>query len=167
MENSFGKRIAELRRAKGLKQDDLAQMLNVSAKAVSKWENDQQCPDISLLPTISKILGISVDELLTGEKNVPSVSVLPKELRKDINEMTLRIIVNSADGDVVKVNIPLPLVKSALEIGLDLSQESSNPSLKSIDLAQIMQLVSEGIVGNLVEVESSDGDTVRIFVEQK
>lgn len=79
--------------------------------------------------------------------------------------MTLRIIVNSADGDVVKVNIPLPLVKSALEIGLDLSQESSNPSLKSIDLAQIMQLVSEGIVGNLVEVESSDGDTVRIFVE--
>lgn len=41
MENSFGKRIAELRRAKGLKQDDLAQMLNVSAKAVSKWENDQ------------------------------------------------------------------------------------------------------------------------------
>lgn len=165
MNNTLGKRITEQRKNKGMKQEELAEKLNVSAQAVSKWENDQSCPDISLLPTISKILGISVDELLTGEKNLPSVSVLPKELRKDINEMTLRIIVNSSDGDVVKVNIPLSLVKSALEIGLDLSQVSSNPSLKSIDLAQIMHLVSQGIVGNLVEVESSDGDTVRIFVE--
>lgn len=82
MENSFGKRIAELRRAKGLKQDDLAQMLNVSAQAVSKWENEQSCPDISLLPTISKILGISVDELLTGEKTYQASAYCQKNCEK-------------------------------------------------------------------------------------
>ena len=50
MEMTIGKRIAALRREKNLKQDDLAQMLEVSPQAVSKWENDQTCPDISLLP---------------------------------------------------------------------------------------------------------------------
>ena len=165
MEKSLGKRISELRKIKGMKQDELAEKLNVSPQAVSKWENDQSYPDISLLPEISKIFGVTVDMLLTGEKEQNIVSVLPKELRKDISDMTLKILIESADGDVVKVNLPLMLVKSALEIGLDISQFSSNPSLKSIDLEQIMILVSEGVVGNLVEIESSDGDTVRVFVE--
>jgi len=165
MEKTFGKRIAELRHSKGMKQDELAGILNVSAQAVSKWENDQSYPDISLLPTISKIFGVSVDELLTGEKQEPAVTIVPQEQRKDLSEMTLRIVVTSSDNDLVKVNIPMLLVKSALEIGLELPQISSNPSLKNIDLQHIMELVSMGIVGNLVEVESSDGDTVRIFVD--
>ena len=68
MENTLGKRIAALRHEKGLKQDELAQMLNVSGQAVSKWENDQTCPDISLLPTLAKTFGISVDELSRAKK---------------------------------------------------------------------------------------------------
>ena len=43
---TLGRRIAQLRKEKELKQDDLAQMLDVSAQAVSKWENDQTCPQI-------------------------------------------------------------------------------------------------------------------------
>ena len=50
---TLGRRIAQLRKEKELKQDDLAQMLDVSAQAVSKWENDQTCPDISLLPRLA------------------------------------------------------------------------------------------------------------------
>ena len=50
METTLGKRIAALRRDKGLKQDELAQQLGVTPQAVSKWENDQTCPDITLLP---------------------------------------------------------------------------------------------------------------------
>ena len=165
MKKTLGKRIAEQRKIKGLKQEDLAEKLNISAQAVSKWENDQSCPDISILPELSKILGISIDELLTGEKSTPSVSILPQELRKDLSEMTLRVLIESNDGDTVKVNLPLLLIKSALEIGFDLSQVSSNPALKSIDLAQIMELVAQGVVGNLVEIESADGDTIRVFVE--
>lgn len=166
MENTLGKRIAALRREKGLKQDDLAQMLNVSPQAISKWENDQTCPDIGLLPQLAAILSVTVDELLSGKKEEqPEVRIVPAEKRKDIKDMLLRIIVDSHEGDKVRVNLPLVLVQVALDMGVEAPQISGSDALKSIDLGQIMALVQQGAVGNLVEVESADGDTVRIFVE--
>ena len=79
MNTTLGKRIAALRREKGLKQDELAEKLSVSPQAVSTWENDQTCPDISLLPALAQILGVTVDELLTGKKEeAPSVKILPE-----------------------------------------------------------------------------------------
>ena len=166
MEMTIGKRIAALRREKNLKQDDLAQMLEVSPQAVSKWENDQTCPDISLLPKLAKILGVSVDELLSGKQELqPVVTLVPEEQRKDIKDMMLRIVVDSADGDKVRVNLPMALVQLAMEMGMEMPQVSGNDALKDIDWAQVMELVRHGAVGNLVEVESADGDIVRIFVE--
>ena len=167
MEQTLGKRIALLRKEKALTQDTLAEILGVSPQAVSKWENDQTCPDISLLPQLSGILGVTVDELLSGKTQAlePVVQVLPAEQRKDITEMILRIIVNSAEGDKVRVNLPLSLVQLAIEMGIEMPQLSGNDALKNIDLKQILELVRHGAVGNLVEVESADGDTVRIFVE--
>ena len=167
MEMTLGKRIAMLRRQRGLKQDDLANTLGVSAQAVSKWENDQTCPDISLLPKLAELLEVSVDELLSGKKEelVTTVKVLPPEERKDIKELMLRIVVDSADGDRVRVNFPMALVQVALEMGMEMPQISGNGALKNVDLAQILAMVQQGAIGNLVEVESSDGDVVRIFVE--
>ena len=166
METTIGKRIAALRREKGLKQDDLAQMMEVTPQAVSKWENDQTCPDISLLPKLAGTLGVSVDELLCGKQEAkPVVTLVPEEQRKDIRDMMLRIAVNSNEGDKVRVNLPLALVQAAIDMGLDMPQVSGNDALKSIDWTQIMTLVSRGAMGNLVEVESADGDTVRVFVE--
>ena len=164
---TLGKRIAMLRRQKNFKQEDLANALGVSAQAVSKWENDQTCPDISLLPKLAQLLGVSVDELLSGKKNelAETVKVLPPEERKDIKDMMLRIVVDSADGDRVRVNLPMALVQVALEMGMEMPQISGNGALKNIDLAQILELVRQGAIGNLVEVESSDGDVVRIYVE--
>ena len=166
MEMTIGKRIAALRREKGLKQDDLAQMLEVSPQAVSKWENDQTCPDISLLPKLAKILGVSVDELLSGKQELqPVVALVPEEQRKDIKDMMLRIVVDSHEGDKVRVNLPMALVQLAMEMGMEMPQVSGNDALKGIDWVQIIELVRHGAMGNLVEVESADGDTVRIFVE--
>ena len=166
MEMTIGKRIAALRREKGLKQDDLAQMLEVSPQAVSKWENDQTCPDISLLPKLAKILGVTVDELLSGKQELqPVVTLVPEEQRKDIKDMMLRIVVDSHDGDKVRVNLPMALVQVAMDMGMEMPQVSGNNALKGIDWMQIMDLVRHGAMGNLVEVESADGDTVRIFVE--
>ena len=166
MEMTIGKRIAALRREKGLKQDDLAQMLEVSPQAVSKWENDQSCPDIALLPKLAQILGVSVDELLSGKQEMqPAVTLVPEEQRKDIKDMMLRIMVDSKNGDKVRVNLPMALVQVAMEMGMEMPQISGNAALKNIDWMQIMELVRHGAMGNLVEVESADGDTVRIFVE--
>ncbi len=166
MELTLGKRIAMLRRQKELRQEDLAQMLEVSPQAVSKWENDQTCPDISLLPRLAEILGVTVDELLSGKTEVqPAVKLEPVQQRKDIKDMILRIVVDSAAGDRVRANFPLALVQLVTDAGMELPQISGKEALSGIDLKQILELVSHGVVGNLIEVDSADGDVVRIFVE--
>ena len=165
MESTLGKRIAALRKQKDLRQDDIAQLLDVSPQAVSKWENDQTCPDIGLLPKLAQILGVTTDELLSGKQELQEVRVLPPEERKDIKDMLLRIIVDSSDGDKVRINLPMALVQIALDTGTEMPQISGKEALKNIDLNQIMELVRQGAIGNLVEVESADGDTVRILVE--
>lgn len=63
---TLGRRIARLRLAKTATQERLAKELSVSPQAVSKWENDINYPDISLLPDLARFLGVSVDELLSG-----------------------------------------------------------------------------------------------------
>lgn len=63
---TLGRRIARLRLSKTATQERLAKELNVSPQAVSKWENDINYPDISLLPDLARFLGVSVDELLSG-----------------------------------------------------------------------------------------------------
>ena len=163
--DTIGKRISEYRKKKNLKQDELAEMLGVSPQAVSKWENDLSCPDISLLPELSRILGVSIDEIVQGKKEEPIVSVLPEEQRTDLNKLMLRIVVDSEEGDRVRVNLPMALVKVAIETGIAMPQINGCEALKSIDFAQIFTLVENGAIGNLVEVDSADGDTVRIFVE--
>ena len=164
MEQTLGKKIAQLRRQKGMTQDTLAEKMGVSPQAVSKWENDQTCPDISLLPALARLFEVTVDELLSNEAT-PAVSVLPKEEIADLSKRILRIVVESQQGDKVKVNLPLSLVEAAIEMGMSMPQVTGNDALKNIDIKHIIDLVHQGVVGNLVEVESADGDTVRIFVE--
>ena len=71
MEQTLGKRIASNRKLMKLTQDQLAEQLGVTAQAVSKWENDQSCPDITMLPRLAEIFGISIDELLGREVPPP------------------------------------------------------------------------------------------------
>ena len=90
--------------------------------------------------------------------------MLPPEERKDLKDMMLRVLVDSSDGDHVRVNLPLTLV----EIMLDGNNTGALPcgdALKNIDLRQVLNMVRQGAVGNLVEVDTADGDKVRIFVE--
>lgn len=67
MEQTIGKRIIAQRKKLGLTQDQLAEKLGVTAQAVSKWENDQSCPDITMLPKLAEIFGTTTDELLGRE----------------------------------------------------------------------------------------------------
>lgn len=71
-----GKIINEKRKEKGMTQLQLAQVLNISNRAVSKWENGDGFPDITLLPDISKALDITIDELLTGIKPKPIIKTV-------------------------------------------------------------------------------------------
>lgn len=162
--NTIGSRIAAKRKALGLTQEELAAQLGISSQAVSKWENDVSCPDISLLPALAKALGCTTDALLTGKED--EVRVVPAAQRKNPEELVLRIKVLSADGDKVRVNLPFALLKALSASGVDISTHISGmDALKGIDLAKILELVENGTVGKLVEVESAKGDTVELVVE--
>ena len=65
---TMGSFIAALRRANGMTQRELAERLNVSDKSVSRWECDDGYPDLSLIPVIAEIFGVTADELLRGER---------------------------------------------------------------------------------------------------
>lgn len=84
MELTLGKRIAQHRKKLGLTQDQLAESLGVTAQAVSKWENDQSCPDINILPKLAQIFGVSIDSLL-GNDNQPvyEAEIVQPEEKKD------------------------------------------------------------------------------------
>ncbi len=69
---SMGEIISTLRKEKGMTQKELADMLSITDKAVSKWERDIACPDTQTIPKVSEILGVSVEELLNA-KTTPTV----------------------------------------------------------------------------------------------
>lgn len=76
---TIGGFIAALRRATGMTQKELAEKLNVSDKTVSRWERDDGVPDLSLIPVIAEIFGVSCDELLRGERKSAEEGKAPHE----------------------------------------------------------------------------------------
>lgn len=82
MKLSLGAFIATLRKEKGLTQKQLAEMLSVSDKTVSHWEREESSPDISLIPVIADIFGITTDELLRGYRKDEKEEI-PTEEKRD------------------------------------------------------------------------------------
>lgn len=64
---TFGNMVAVLRKEKGMTQLELAEKMGVTDKAVSKWERDLSFPDVSSIPKLAEILGVSVDELMQNK----------------------------------------------------------------------------------------------------
>lgn len=95
----MGQFIADLRKSKHMTQKDLAGKLNISDKAVSKWERGLSCPDISLLSPLAEILGVSVSALLNGEE--------PDEESSDDVETSVDNALQYADKTVKKQKILL------------------------------------------------------------
>lgn len=161
---SLGTKIAENRKLKHMTQEDLAVRLNVSPQAVSKWENDLSIPDLPILIELADIFNMSLDHLIR-EKETTDVQMVDPTIRKPIEQLIMRIVVDSADGDRVRVNLPMSIVKIGIEMGMAMPEVNGKEALKGIDFEQIFHLVDQGLIGKLVEVDSADGDHVEIFIE--
>lgn len=114
----FGEKLQELRKSRGLTQQELAETLYVSRTAISKWESGRGYPSIDSLKEISGFFSVSIDDLLSGEK---LVSLAKKENQSNIRHicdllfgivdlMNITLIIlplypNLIDGDIYSVNL--------------------------------------------------------------
>ena len=97
---SIGETIANLRKQKGMTQSELAEKMNVTDKAVSKWERDLSCPDINTISKLADILDVSVDELLKAKKQDYSNNKI-----KDLINLILKAVALAMGIGVVVLNI--------------------------------------------------------------
>lgn len=85
-QKKVGKFIANCRKEKGLTQLQLAEKLGVTYKTISRWENANYMPDLSLLQQLSNILGVSINELLSGEK------IRKEEYQEKLEENIIEVV---------------------------------------------------------------------------
>jgi tellurite methyltransferase len=81
MKEQLGRNISRYRKERGLTQEELAKRLGLSFQAVSKWENAQTMPDLSLLPELSRILGVNFDKLIGYVSKYEQVSIYEEEYK--------------------------------------------------------------------------------------
>lgn len=165
MEKTIGKKLHELRKQSGFTQDYVAEKLGVSAQAVSKWENDIACPDIMTLPNIAELYGISIDELFKND-DIQSNVKYEKTEKVNENELVLRVYVDTAQGDDIKVNLPYLLVKELINVGKDISFMFTGIDLGKVNFESIFKMVEMGVLGEIVTVETQNGDDIRVVVEK-
>ena len=97
---SIGETIATLRKQKGMTQNELAEKMNVTDKAVSKWERDLSCPDVNTISKLANILDVSVEELLkTKKKDEPNTKI------KDLINLIFKAVALAMGIAVVVLNI--------------------------------------------------------------
>ena len=157
---TLGNKISQCRKDNNLTQEALAEKLNVSPQAVSKWENDQSVPDINVLVSLSELFAVSLDWLLkqTDEEYKPLQQ--SSKLKKP---GVLHI--DTTDKAGIKTNLKVPF--SMLKFGMKLTNNvlKNNEEFKNIDFEEISRMVENGFMGTLLDVEEEDGETVKIYVE--
>ena len=111
---SLGSTILKYRKTLGITQESLAQQLEVTNQAVSKWESDQCCPDVMLLPRLADIFGITIDELFgrePKEKPVQTVAGLPWEDDGNLHGVLFKgwELIGHGSGKKVQLHFPRKL----------------------------------------------------------
>lgn len=114
---SIGETIASLRKKKGMTQNELAEKMNVTDKAVSKWERDLSCPDVNTISRLAEVLNTSVDELLQAKNKEYSNSKL-----KDLINVILKAVAIAMGIAVVVLNIldSIEIKSSIIMLGIGL-----------------------------------------------
>ncbi|WAA08848.1 SHOCT-like domain-containing protein [Fervidibacillus albus] len=91
------------------------------------------------------------------EKNITRTEV------SSTNEKLLKIRVHSEDGDKVNINLPIRLIKLLTKMGINIPE--SDKYLKDVDVNMLMEAIENDVIGEIIDIKSSDGDIVKISIE--
>lgn len=165
MNMTLGERIAMLRKKMNLTQEELGEAFGLSAQAVSKWERNESCPDILILPKLAKRLGVTVDALLTGDMTQETYMVQDDQ-RKPVEQLILKIRIADGPKTRANINVPLMLVRMLSEMsdGQASVHLGNSDVFEHIDMEMLMRLVDSGVMGKLIEIDDDDAH-VEVFVE--
>ena len=163
---SIGSFLAALRKANGLTQKQLAEKLNVSDKAVSRWERDECAPDLSLIPVLAEIYGVTSDEILRGQRRDPEMSEREpdtsrseKQLRRLLERTQTKFRIRS----IIAAAIAIVGIIAAAICNHGLNQAAIGFMVGSIFFvaAVVCQIIFLILGFSAVNAEELDSDTVR------
>lgn len=155
---NIGNNIATLRKQKGITQEELANELGVSAQAVSKWENNSSCPDVSLLTKIADYFGITVDALLRADEQeiVDETANKNEQHHKMGSNKKININIIQQNGKENNVKVPFGFVKLGLNIGSMFGLDKSITE-------KINEMIEENIT-DIVDVDTENGEHITITI---
>ncbi len=153
---SIGKNIATFRKAKGITQTQLGEMLGVSNQAVFKWEAEMTMPDVMLLPEIAKALDVTLEELYNGREELPKQPTQPQGQDQDQPTTTFaekRVLCITVDGEIpVKMRLPVEAARYFICQGDNAAEAKAWETM----------LDQEGV---LVEVETGEKEASHVKIE--
>jgi len=153
---SIGKNITMFRKAKGLTQAELGELLGVSNQAVSKWESEMTMPDIMLLPEIAKVLGVTLDDLYGEHKEY---EIIDKVNSDTVTDKRILLFSVKKENTNIKLRIPVQAVHSIFSNDIF---KKAIPDEDQID--ELFKMIESGAKGTLVDVENNNAH-VTIAVE--
>lgn len=159
---SIGENISAVRKSAGITQEKLAEAMLVTPQAVSKWETDTACPDIDTINRMARFFGVTVDHLINGNDEHPSLKeAAPEEVGKRIC-----VINTKKDGCNVKLKIPVEAIRMLhnTKIVKNRDDDSNNNSLM-INMEELLSLAGNGIVGSIADIDAN-GCNIQISVEE-
>lgn len=115
---TIGQFLAALRKANGMTQQDVADRLNVSNKAVSRWERDECAPDLTLIPALAEMFGVTCDELLKGERILDNFTLEKSDPKVD---KQIKALINrsvSSFKTTILISIALAVVGYICMLGI-------------------------------------------------
>ena len=158
---NIGNNIAALRKEKGITQEELANILGVSAQAVSKWENNSSCPDVALLTDIADYFGVTVDALLRAQGDEitsvqPQVNTSSQAQNNFTKNVSIKIV--QQNGKTNNIKIPFKFAKIGLNIGniFGLDKEIAD---------KIGALINGESIGELVDIFTENGEHITITLD--
>lgn len=89
----------------------------------------------------------------------------PSTLKPRNSKQKLRILVDSANGDTVRINVPISLLKAGVNLASQLNVNGQPIDMKGVDMDMVMKAIEDGETGEIVDIQTSDGENVKIFVE--